>query len=146
MLKKNRLFVFSIAMALILIGAKYFWVQDSQPEHVGHHAASADSGCLLSTKPCSLEGLGQLSTPSVLAQEQPFEVYFSPSLQSEVAPELTFNMKAMDMGRNHYTMVKKEGLWKATVTLPRCASGHTQWVMTVKDNKKTADMLLEFPK
>jgi hypothetical protein len=124
MLKKNRLFVFSIAMALILIGAKYFWVQDSQPEHVGHHAASAASGCLLSTKPCSLEGLGQLSTPSVLAQEQPFEVYFSPSLQSEVPPELTFNMKAMDMGRNHYT----------------------QWVMTVKDNKKTADMLLEFPK
>lgn len=146
MLKKNHLFVFSIAMALILIGVKYFWVQDSQPEHVGHHAASAASGCLLSAKPCSLTGLGQLSTPSVLALEQPFDVYFSPSLQSEVAPELSFNMKAMDMGRNHYTMVKKDGLWKATVTLPRCASGHTQWVMTVKDNKKTADMLLEFPK
>ena len=147
MLKKNRLFIFSIAMALILFGIKFLVVDGgTQTEPVGHHAASPTSDCILSQKPCSLEGLGQLSTPSELVVEQPFDVYFSPVQQSDVAPELAFNMKAMDMGHNHYTMVKKDGLWKATVTLPRCASGHAQWVVTLKDNKKTADMLLEFPK
>ncbi|MBY0346545.1 MAG: hypothetical protein K2P98_06785 [Neisseriaceae bacterium] len=147
MLKPPHLFIFSIAMALILFGIKFLVVDGkTQTEPVGHHATSSTSNCVLSQKPCSLEGLGQLSTPSDLVVEQPFEVYFSPAQQSDVAPELAFNMKAMNMGHNHYTMVKKDGLWKAIVTLPRCASGHTQWIMTVKDNQKTADMILDFPK
>lgn len=146
MFKRNRLLIFFIATFLILFSIKYFWVGESQTEYVAHHTAVPTERCFLSQEPCSLDEIGQLSTPSTLVVEQPFDVYFLATQQNDAEPELTFNMETMNMGHNHYTMVKKEGLWKATVTLPRCASGNTQWVMTVKSNKKTANMLLEFPK
>jgi len=57
-------------------------------------------------------------------------------LQVEVpaARELhvSFAMRGMQMGLNRYRLLSAgDGLWKAEVTLPVCASGRGDWLMTL---------------
>jgi hypothetical protein len=51
-----------------------------------------------------------------------------------------FSMRGMEMGPNHYRLIKEGDVWKARVVLPICVSGRRDWLLSLNLNGNSADI------
>jgi hypothetical protein len=76
-----------------------------------------------------------MEPPSAL---QPFELRVRAPWARDA--QARFRMHGMDMGPNHYRLIKESDVWKARVVLPICVSGRRDWVLSLNLNGNTADI------
>ncbi|TCP10997.1 hypothetical protein EV683_11626 [Crenobacter luteus] len=112
-----------VVAALKFLLISWYWQKD------GDAVAAEPLNCV-PQQGCELPGGGRLLFTRPPRQEAPFEIRVD-GVPGE-PPSAEFAMPAMDMGFNRYRFVADGGGWRATVTLPVCATGARDWLMTLE--------------
>jgi hypothetical protein len=60
--------------------------------------------------------------------------------QSATEIHASFQMRGMEMGMNRYRLLPKDGTWRASVMLPACVQGRSDWVLRLEVDKKTFEV------
>ena len=93
-------------------------------------ALALENGCDVRTG-CTGQGAGLSVTVRMAPHRsalKPFRVSLSSDLALD-AVSVSLEMQGMDMGQNHYRLLKTDtGNWQADITLPICTSGRSDWI------------------
>lgn len=111
-----------IGLALVKAGAAWYWWQHRSDTvaAVGLHCSDPGQTCALGD---SGAVLAFVSPPRYSA---PFVIEIA---GAAATPTATFDMVGMSMGVARYRFVPAgDGRWRASVTLPVCISGSSEWV------------------
>jgi len=80
---------------------------------------------------CSVTAGLNISTDHPPQIMRPFKLLINASEMTPIAA--SFAMQGMDMGLNHYRLIKQEnGSWAADVTLPVCIRGRSSWLLELE--------------
>ncbi len=52
----------------------------------------------------------------------------------------SFQMRGMEMGMNRYRLLRKDGKWYASVMLPACVQGRSDWVLRLEVGNKVYEL------
>lgn len=126
--KINRLAAVAILLGVMLAGVQGYRARQAVLQEP-HHARCADlrQGCRI-TLPGRMLEVRFSGAPGGL---RPFGLAVRAA--GVKTPYASFAIPEMDMGPNRYRLLPAGGnLWQAQVTLPVCASGKRDWVMTLE--------------
>lgn len=67
---------------------------------------------------------------------------FELNVDAPAATEIhaSFQMRGMEMGMNRYRLLPKDGKWRASVMLPACVQGRSDWLLRLEVDKKTFEV------
>lgn len=87
--------------------------------------------CVSLTQGCTLaSGKLFVKTDTAPTPLQPFVLTVTAPAAQEVQVEL--QMQGMAMGLNRYRLIQQtNGEWRASITLPACVSGRSDWLMLI---------------
>lgn len=131
-LKRSMLVLGSVATVIVAAVLAYVVLQHKP----GEDDARQVLACGDLHQGCSLPGLKvqALQLPSAM---HAFTVQVEVADASKV--EARFEMRDMAMGLNHYRfLAKSPGLWQASVILPVCIDGRSDWTMLLDVTSGTA--------
>lgn len=116
------LLVFGIAK-LILFGL--YWQSKTPAPITELHCPDLKQGCLLPNG-------ARLTLDSTPQPEKTFGISLQNLDMAISPPTASFEMLAMDMGKNQYRFIQENNTWQAHVTLPACHSDALDWMMTLR--------------
>lgn len=123
-------------LLVLLLGAR-LWPLLTGPAPIP--ATAVECGSLYAGCSIHLDGgevfVKSMQPPVAL---QPFDLRVSAPWARDA--QARFRMRGMDMGPNHYRLIKEGDVWKARVVLPICASGRRDWVLSLNLDGNTADI------
>lgn len=97
------------------------------PESTLVDCANPLAGCRLA------DGLDvRFSAPPAMLKSFELEV----DAQSATEIHASFQMRGMEMGMNRYRLLPKDGKWRASVMLPACVQGRSDWLLRLEVDKK----------
>ncbi len=80
---------------------------------------------------------------------KPFKLQLQLDHKTQVKVEeitLIFSMNGMNMGLNKYRLIRKnDALWVATVTLPICTSGRSDWIAEFEIKSSDQHWIAQIP-
>lgn len=75
------------------------------------------------------------SPPSIL---KTFELEMTAPADAEI--HASFQMRGMEMGLNRYRLLPKDGKWHASVMLPACVQGRSDWILRLETGGKVYEV------
>lgn len=116
-----------LLLAMLKVGmVGWYWLHRGEGKAVAPVALS----CRPDLQSCMLPGHGQLRFVTPARNGAPFSIRLEHA--GSTAPTAEFSMAGMNMGFNRYRFVADGADWSAKVTLPVCATGGRDWLMTLE--------------
>lgn len=133
--------------AAVLIG---LWYRDQlQPSSDQGQVLVASADCDPQRQPCvagTADAGVQFHLPEGARLMQPFPVEVTVHGPALDGVTVDFRMQGMDMGVNRVGLqAAADGLWRAQVILPLCATGRADWIATVEARSDGSVWRARFP-
>ncbi len=101
------------------------------PEPISVACADPVAGCSLP------DGLSvRFSGPPAMLET--FELEMTAPADAEI--HAGFQMRGMEMGMNRYRLINKDGKWRASVMLPACVQGRSDWILRLETGRKVYEV------